>query len=440
MPTTDLITTSPDKEVSADLEVQETNIDTFEDNLSPENNQVCENCKLPLAGPFCAQCGQEADSKLKYFWVVIMHILDDILSFDSRAARTVWPLMVKPGFLTNEYFAGRRVHYVPPIRLYLFISIVFFVTLKFFVAADNQSVSQFSNKVELASQVKSHIDKLQNEQQVLQSTSPQSEETLESIATTNADITRFESYLEDIKRDESEGVNKKLLELTHEIVQLEIEGADAVLPADKKERLDVLIASRLKLLEGLSFAVKGLNLEDEDDEAIKVDFLSEETNTKLKVFLRELIKKAGKTFNSDPGPLIDQVTGTLLPQLMFILLPLFAFLLKFMFMFSKRLYMEHLTVALHSHCFIYLALFISELLSLGEDQLALTSPTISDIFAFASVALIFWIPVYLFKMQRRVYKQGFFFTFVKFFIIGSIYTTMIALTGLIALVLGVMGS
>ena len=33
MPTTDLITTSPDKEVSADLEVQDTNIDTFEDNL-----------------------------------------------------------------------------------------------------------------------------------------------------------------------------------------------------------------------------------------------------------------------------------------------------------------------------------------------------------------------------------------------------------------------
>jgi hypothetical protein len=223
-------------------------------------------------------------------------------------------------------------------------------------------------------------------------------------------------------------------------VQLEIEGAETLLPVDEKERLDALIARRLKLLEGISFAVEGLNLEDEDEKAIKFDFLSEETNTKVKVFLRELIKKAGKAFNSDPGPLIDQVTGKLLPQLMFILLPLFAFLLKVMFIFSKRLYMEHLTVALHSHCFIFLALFISELFSVGEKQLTLTSPTISHIFAFASVALIFWIPGYLFKMQRRVYKQGFFFTSVKFFIIGSIYTTMIALTGLIALVWGVMDS
>ena len=94
--------------------------------------QVCENCHLPLNGPFCANCGQEADSTLKYFWVVIMHLLDDIFSFDSRASRTLWPLVTRPAFLTNEYFSGRRVHYVPPIRLYLFISIVFFITLKFF--------------------------------------------------------------------------------------------------------------------------------------------------------------------------------------------------------------------------------------------------------------------------------------------------------------------
>ena len=59
-------------------------------------------------GLFVLKCGQEADSTLKYFWVVILHLLDDIFSFDSRASRTLWPLVTRPAFLTNEYFAGRK--------------------------------------------------------------------------------------------------------------------------------------------------------------------------------------------------------------------------------------------------------------------------------------------------------------------------------------------
>ena len=46
---------------------------------------------------------------------------------------------------------------------------------------------------------------------------------------------------------------------------------------------------------------------------------------------------------------------------MFIVLPIFAALLKIMYIdFSNRLYMEHLTVALHSHSFIFLTIFLVE--------------------------------------------------------------------------------
>ena len=78
-------------------------------------------------------------------------------------------------------------------------------------------------------------------------------------------------------------------------------------------------------------------------------------------FQKKLTEKAEKAFNSDTGPLVEQVIGKL-PQLMFILLPLFAVLLKVMFIFSKRLYMEHLTVALHSHSFIFIVVLLSEML------------------------------------------------------------------------------
>ena len=85
----------------------------------------CENCGFELDGPFCGRCGQSERTTIKFFGSVIMHFLDDVFGYDSRAARTVFPLIFRPGFLTCEYFKGRRVHYVPPLRLYFFISIMF---------------------------------------------------------------------------------------------------------------------------------------------------------------------------------------------------------------------------------------------------------------------------------------------------------------------------
>nr|WP_255578221.1 DUF3667 domain-containing protein [Chitinophaga sp. sic0106] len=43
-------------------------------------------------------------------------------------------LMIRPGFLTREYMAGRRVRYVNPIKLYVFVSFVFFLTAFGFMA------------------------------------------------------------------------------------------------------------------------------------------------------------------------------------------------------------------------------------------------------------------------------------------------------------------
>ena len=103
-----------------------------------------------------------------------MHLLDDIFSFDSRASRTLWPLITRPAFLTKEYFAGRRVHYVPPLRLYLFISIVFFISLKFFIAADDGNSININGKEEVVTQVKAHIKQLQTEQNSLKKLSSDS--------------------------------------------------------------------------------------------------------------------------------------------------------------------------------------------------------------------------------------------------------------------------
>jgi hypothetical protein len=400
--------------------------------------QVCENCHLPLNGPFCANCGQEADSTLKYFWVVIMHLLDDIFSFDSRASRTLWPLVTRPAFLTNEYFSGRRVHYVPPIRLYLFISIVFFITLKFFVGADNNSGINISNKQALITQVESHIAKLKTEQDTLQKIPSDNIEELDEITRLNADMAKFNNYLADLNRDSNSGQNKQIIKLTRELVELEFDNAEEALSSKELERFNAVMARRLKVING-GIISEELNIGNNEDGSLSFDFLSAEKNKKLNEFSKELTEKAEKAFNSDTGPLIEQVIGKL-PQLMFILLPLFAVLLKIMFLFSNRLYMEHLTVALHSHSFIFIAVLLSEMLEALQDYLATSSPSLADFSGIVAGGLLMWIPIYLFLMQKRVYKQGAFFTTVKFFIIGTIYTAMIGVTGIVAVVWGIMGT
>ena len=203
-------------------------------------------------------------------------------------------------------------------------------------------------------------------------------------------------------------------------------------------KFDKLTARRLKVLNG-GIVSEEVNIGNNDDGTLSFDFLSDESNKKLNNFTEELAEKGEKAFNSDTGPLIEQVIGKL-PQLMFILLPLFAVLLKVMFIFSKRLYMEHLTVALHSHSFIFITVLLSEILELLDDYLAPTSPSIANFFGVFAGGLLLWIPIYLFLMQKRVYKQGYFFTLVKFSIIGTIYSIMIAVTAIIAMIWGIMGT
>jgi len=121
---------------------------------------------------------------------------------------------------------------------------------------------------------------------------------------------------------------------------------------------------------------------------------------------------------------------------MFILLPLFAALLKFMFIFSKRLYLEHLTVALHSHSFIFLCILLIQLIGLCQPYLNAHYPLLGNGADFLEVVIALWMPIYLFIMQKRVYRQGVLLTTIKYFIVGSLYMLMIVFTGAVAFIWG----
>jgi hypothetical protein len=90
---------------------------------------LCPNCQTPIDGPYCSSCGQSQKNLNKQIWTLTGELVDDFFRPDSRAARTLFALFFRPGFLTTEYFAGRRARYSPPLRLYLIISFLFFFTV-----------------------------------------------------------------------------------------------------------------------------------------------------------------------------------------------------------------------------------------------------------------------------------------------------------------------
>ena len=88
---------------------------------------ACLNCKQALAMPrpnFCPACGQETNLKPPTLLTFVQQFGGAYLSTEGALWRTLRLLLLQPGELTRQYLAGRRKHYVLPLRLYLTISVV----------------------------------------------------------------------------------------------------------------------------------------------------------------------------------------------------------------------------------------------------------------------------------------------------------------------------
>ena len=86
----------------------------------------CQNCGAPLTGPYCAACGQHDVDYHRSFWHIAEDALEGFFHFDGKFLRSARYLFTRPGFLTTEFIAGRRVRYTHPIRFYFFASFLFF--------------------------------------------------------------------------------------------------------------------------------------------------------------------------------------------------------------------------------------------------------------------------------------------------------------------------
>jgi hypothetical protein len=100
----------------------------------------CLNCGSEVQGKFCQNCGQENVEQRDNFFHMVGHFISDYLHFDSKFFRSLIPLFTKPGFLTKEYWEGRRTRYIPPLRLFFFVTIFFMVITSYFYSRFGQQI------------------------------------------------------------------------------------------------------------------------------------------------------------------------------------------------------------------------------------------------------------------------------------------------------------
>lgn len=337
---------------------------------------VCANCGQPLAGEYCAACGQRHEPHVHTVRHFAAEAFESISHADSRLWRTLLYLLTKPGFLTREFFAGRRVRYLPPFRLYLVISVLFFLVVGL---GGNESGVE--------------IEKPQ---------------TPEEIAAVNAVADQFASG--------------------------KISGMSAEASAQVTEQLRALAAKQQADLDAQQAVASGkaappASKDHETPEIGDVDVMTGEgVQNGIDKFCRDFSKDLGKSSNEANRKSItrwcrrfeERGAGAIgegiahnIPRAMFVFLPLLALSMRLMYWRPKRYYVEHLLFLVHNHAFVFLAMSIVMLIGL--------IPGVGDYAWLLYWANFFYMAWYIYRAMRNVYGQGRGLTVVKYLTLGFVY-------------------
>jgi hypothetical protein len=311
----------------------------------------CLNCGAYMRGQYCAVCGQRARSRLISLWELITDAFGDLFEIDSRLWQTLIPLLVRPGRLTHDYLQGRRARYMPPFRMYLVMSLLFFVVAFFDPREDLGLLFEPDPQAEAQQEAE---DKERTKQEI--------RETLEGLA--EEGIISEDDIPAEIKLDEG--------------------------------------GFRVDLDDGGTTIDDDCNVTQSDLEDMPAWLQRRLTPERLNHICEQIKGDDGKAFIDN---LVDNI-----PAALIVLLPIMAFVLVVLYPLSRRYYVEHLLFFVHFHAFFFFMLTLQILLMRLGNLFRVPEAIPILIVVVAS----FYIPVHLFVSMRRVYGQGRFITFLKY--------------------------
>jgi Protein of unknown function (DUF3667) len=328
----------------------------------------CENCGAQLIGPYCAQCGQPAIDYRRSFRHIIVDVLDSFLNWDSKFFATIGLVIARPWQLTNEFIAGKRVRYLHPLRLYLLASILFFFAVTFWA----KSVHLHAGNV-----------------------SPEERAALRA---------ELQGRGNDLSKQIRADVNKALQAPSP---RANPEPAGSVRPAaspappaqPSKTEKEALAKSPAPGAENQPV----------------LQFGPEKPANGLEKWLQERAKeKFGEHGSRAQLFFISMINN--LPYMMLCSIPLFALILKLLYIRNRIFYIDHLIYALHIHTFTYVAVILIALATIGLNRAAPGA-----IAGWIIGLLWFGFALQIFLSIRRVYRQGWIKSFIKFWLGGAVY-------------------
>jgi len=397
----------------------------------------CENCGAELRGEHCYACGQPTKGLVRHFGSIIGDFVDTVFNIDGRIFRTLGPLLFKPGFLSLEYFAGRRVRYVSPVRLFVFTCLLAFLASR--LSVDTGDITAERPPIEVASS--SMLD---------------AKTVAEVEAARDAALAEFDKALKESPdvpglaigmQAARQGIEAEAQRRIRELQKAEaaetgdaaadrastataadraagstVEAASTPASADagaEDSPSEAQAAGNRALRSSLNF---GNGVWDPETNPVRIGWLPELANARLNAWIGRAVDNSQRV-NSNPR-LLAEAFLDFLPQTLFVMLPLFALMLKLAYLFKRRLYMEHLIVALHSHAFLSTAVLLLALATLART--ALGEGVLHSALGWVELALVLWMPLYLLIMQKRVYRQGWFLTVLKYSLLGTAYGVLIS--------------
>jgi hypothetical protein len=344
----------------------------------PERKQKnCLNCGIMVKGRYCQRCGQENIETKQSFGAFAKHFIYDVFHFDGKFFHTLKDLLLKPGKVAQAYVSGKRMHYLDPVRMYLFTSAVFFLV---FFAVATANVTGDSRATILLSN---------NERIGLAH---------EMVVNRKDSATAFKSY-----------VISKLLD-TNLIIIL---------------NRDSIHKDSFLNFRGNYYKVKAVT----KDEFLKTDESPGSIDRLLKRKARKLALENPN--GSAAGPvLVVQDFLHKLPYLLFISLPFFALILKLLYIRRKQFYYsDHIVFTLYHYIFSFFLLFVN----LVFKELGLLLHT--RIFVVLSIGLCLYWLICLYRGMRNFYRQSREKTVAKFLILNFLGILSLIFLGFIFLLI-----
>ncbi|SOD12884.1 DUF3667 domain-containing protein [Pedobacter xixiisoli] len=346
----------------------------------------CLNCGHHVEETYCPHCGQENIELKEDALHMISHAIADYFHFEHKFFGTIKPLLFKPGKLTVDYVAGKRASFLHPIKLYIFISIVFFIV----IFSGNKKKEQ---SAEAAAEI---TEKIKND--TLTSNSlKEAKQILDYIPISK---NKKDSILKEVEKD----INENGTSAVH------IETSKK-----KKKKYSKIIADE-KTVEEYDRKQRALPKAKRDN------------------FIVNYFTKKSIEFNNYPDPMAKFGEDLIkyIPKMMFLLLPLFALILKLVYIRKHRFYYEHLIYSFHTHS----AIFLSFILVRGLIWLTGFAVDISDWIEFAGLIYVTW---YIYRSLRTFYGSTRWITLLKYFFLSFCYSMLLTLCFIVIIAISFIG-